>query len=40
MRHYVTLDCLKHPMESDWMQLWLNGTDGNLITKTSLPRFY
>ncbi|KAF4043163.1 hypothetical protein GN244_ATG04643 [Phytophthora infestans] len=38
MRHYVALDCLKHPMESDWMRLWLNGTDGNLITKTSLSR--
>ncbi|KAL3656646.1 hypothetical protein V7S43_018549 [Phytophthora oleae] len=38
VRHYVTLDCLKHPEDSDWMELWLHGTDENLITKTSLSR--
>ncbi|KAE9270989.1 hypothetical protein PF008_g30462 [Phytophthora fragariae] len=38
MRHYITLDCLKDPESSSWMDTWLKGTDKNMITVTSLSR--
>ncbi|EGZ11531.1 hypothetical protein PHYSODRAFT_516812, partial [Phytophthora sojae] len=38
MRHYITLDCLKEPEQSSWMDTWLKGTDENMINVTSLSR--
>ncbi|KAF4034340.1 putative DDE Tnp4 domain-containing protein [Phytophthora infestans] len=38
MRHYVTLDCLKHPEESNWMVFWRRNTEKNMLSKTSLSR--
>ncbi|EGZ15507.1 hypothetical protein PHYSODRAFT_409997, partial [Phytophthora sojae] len=38
MRHYITIDCLKEPEQSAWMDTWLKGTDENMITVTSLSR--
>ncbi|KAE8991768.1 hypothetical protein PF005_g12678 [Phytophthora fragariae] len=38
MRHYITLDCLKNPACSSWMDTWTGGTDENLITFTSFSR--
>eukprot|EP00644_Phytophthora_capsici_P013946 jgi/Phyca11/119888/e_gw1.40.418.1 len=38
IRHYVTLDCLKSPEESPWMEMWRSGTDKNFLTVTSLTK--
>ncbi|ETM52254.1 hypothetical protein L914_04088 [Phytophthora nicotianae] len=37
-RHYLTRDCLKDPECSDWMVIWNNGLEENLINTTSLSR--
>eukprot|EP00644_Phytophthora_capsici_P005974 jgi/Phyca11/97491/e_gw1.2.1214.1 len=39
IRHYVTLDCLKSPEESPWMEMWRSGTDKNFLTVTSLTKY-
>ncbi|OWZ00822.1 hypothetical protein PHMEG_00027907, partial [Phytophthora megakarya] len=37
-RHYITLDCVKLPEKSPWMDTWRNGTDLNFVNLTSLTR--
>ncbi|ETN13437.1 hypothetical protein PPTG_08267 [Phytophthora nicotianae INRA-310] len=37
-RYYLTRDCLKDPECSDWMVIWNNGLEENLINTTSLSR--
>eukprot|EP00644_Phytophthora_capsici_P005943 jgi/Phyca11/98239/e_gw1.2.1283.1 len=40
IRHYVTLDCIKPPELSPWMEIWRSGTDKNFLNLTSLTRAY
>ncbi|ETI30579.1 hypothetical protein, variant 1 [Phytophthora nicotianae P1569] len=38
MRHYLTLECIKDPEGSPWMNVWKHGTDKNFLALTSLTR--